>query len=630
MSTASFPRRALLRLAAMAPLMAACPGDETVVAQSSTPEPAAVRPNIVIIVLDDLDTRAVASMPNVQRLLVERGVSFANCLTTLPGCAPARASILRGQYAHNHGLLRSSGEFGGHARFAELDLETSTVATWLQAVGYRSGLVGKYLNGYPDGATPTHVPAGWDDWYAAAEGEGEHGGVGYLKPSLNENGELVTYTGRDRAYSTDIYAGHAVDFVRRAAADDRPFFAYIVPRAPHTPAKPAPRHEGLFADTEAPRSPAFDEADVLDKPTWIRDSPALTDEEVAELDELQRGRLQSLQAADELVAAVVAAVEEAGALDRTFVVFTSDNGFNMGEHRQAIEKATPHEESIRVPLVVRGPGVEAGRIEERVATNADLAPTFAALAGAAAPEFVDGRSLVPLLAGDPGDNAWRRSVLVEYFLPREGDRLGGDRLDEGDPEASSALGRHGVRAPAWNALRTAEEVYVEYATGETELYDLAADPHQLENLSAGVDPARLVELSARLEALVRCRSVGCRAAYELRFAGPDEVPPLPRILAPAVGKAMPLGSVVRLGGEALDGRGAPVPGDGLAWTVLLRQADGTETAVGEAVGGEAEVVLPPTPRGTSIADWRLEIRLTATDANGLSRTVTVDRPVDRR
>ncbi|MDP9363610.1 MAG: sulfatase, partial [Chloroflexota bacterium] len=398
------------RLTVLALLVLALPVLSAVAPPAGAVAVPSARPNIVLILLDDLDARSVEAMPNVMSLLRDQGTTFENFFVTTPLCCPSRASILRGQYAHNHGVLRNvkkGRKPGGFPTFLELGREGSTVATWLHDAGYRTALVGKYLNQYPEGAEPGHVPPGWDEWSAEARGQ-------YFNYRLNENGTVVRY-GRDPGdYQTDVLAAKATDFVARSAVDDRPFFLYLAPHAPHTPATPAPRHAEAFAGATAPRAPSFNEADVGDKPGWVRAAPALSADEIAGIDELHRQRSRSLLAVDDMVAALVDALRAGGALDDTYVLLTSDNGFHQGEHRLPGGKGDPYEASIRVPLLVRGPGVAAGGTVGELALNVDLAPTLAELAGATAPGFVDGRSLVPLLAGEPPP-AWRRALLVELF-----------------------------------------------------------------------------------------------------------------------------------------------------------------------------------------------------------------------
>lgn len=448
------------------------------------------KPNIVFILTDDEDTKIHAFMPKTTSLLEERGTTFVNFFVTYSLCCPSRATILRGQYPHNTGIEANTPPLGGFARFVALGREQSTIATWLQGAGYRTVFAGKYLNGYgAEGPPPTHVPPGWTEWYAGVAGRPYQ----EFNYQLNENGTLVQYGNRPQDYLTDVIARKAVEAIRRAAG--QPVFLHLAPFAPHQPATPAPRHAEWFPDAQLPRPPSFNEPDVSDKPAFLQGRPPLGPRQIAEMEILYRKRLQSLQAIDDLVEAVVRALADAGQLDNTYIVYTSDNGFHMGEHRMPQGKATAYEEDIRVPLIVRGPGVPAGRRIEQLVVNNDLAPTFAEIAGFTAPAFVDGRSFLPLLRGQPA--AWRQSFMVDLRA------VGDAQAEQGDAPAPR-------RRSGFDAIRTAEWTYVEWMSGDRELYDLRADPYQLQNRIATADPALVRLLAARLADLARCSAAGCR------------------------------------------------------------------------------------------------------------------------
>jgi len=503
----------------------------------------AVQPNIILILTDDLDARLLednlGQLPNIAALQ-QAGTTFSNFLISTPLCCPSRSSILRGQYAHNHGVLQNGGENGGFGTFRRLGREDSTVATWLQAAGYRTALLGKYLNGYPEGADPAYVPPGWDEWssFMLADKAGKEDSF-YFDYRLNENGRIVSYGSRPEDYSTDVLSAKATDFVERTAEASQPFFLYLAPYAPHEPATPAPRHAEALPAATASRSPSFDEADVGDKPSYVRDSPGLSPDLVRQIDEIYRERLQSLLAVDEMVAALVGTLRASGQLDNTYVFFASDNGFHLGEHRLPHGKLSPYEEAIRVPLVVRGPGVPAGRVEDRLALNTDLAPTFAELAGAATPGFIDGRSLMPLLRGEvPAE--WRQTILVEAFGSGKSRlrRTNPGAADAGaTPDESAGELRGSAPIPPYTALRTAGLLYVEYETGERELYDLRADPYELENLAATADPSLLERLSARLAALRECTAGRCRTAEDEPLDQTGKESPVPTITEPTASAA---------------------------------------------------------------------------------------------
>jgi N-acetylglucosamine-6-sulfatase len=479
------------------------------------------RPNIVLILTDDLDVDlgSLEYLPNVRRLIGERGASFAHFYVPVSLCCPSRSTILLGQFVHNHQVYGNDPPSGGFFKFQQLHHDRATIATALQAAGYRTALLGKYLNGYPDPKDRAYVPPGWDEW-AVPSNDNAYAGTNY---ELNVDGRLERHGERPEDYLTDVLAGRAVDFVRRSR---EPFFLYLAPYAPHKPAIPAPRHAQLFAGLRAPRTPSWNEADLSDKPAPYRDAPPLTPANVDYLDRLYRRRIQTLQAVDEMVARLVAALAEEGRLDDTYLFFTSDNGFHMGQHRLLASKYTAFEEDVHVPLLLRGPGVPAGRSVDALAETVDLAPTFAQLAGATLPVEPDGRSLLPLWQPAP-PAAWRQAVLIEQReLPA------GEAAAEA-PAGAARSGHRGVLEPpdspasagakanlAYVGLRTRRFKYVEYADGERELYDLWSDPHELQSLHAQADPALLARLSAILARLRACAGASCRAADSVAAPSP--------------------------------------------------------------------------------------------------------------
>ena len=455
------------------------------------------QPNIVLVMTDDEDVAIHEFMPKTKALLEDRGTTFANFFVSYPFCCPSRASILRGQYAHNTHIVGNEQPWGGFEKFRQLGLEESTVATWLQQAGYHTAMIGKYLNRYVpqrDG-----VPPGWDEWYV---GGNAHPSYNY---TLNENGRMVAYGDRPEHYLNDVLTDKAVQVIQDASAAGQPFFVYVLPYTPHSPSVAAPRHEGMFADAELPRAPAFDEADVSDKPDFIRRIPPLDEAQISRLEDEYRRRLGSLQAIDDMVERIVGALAATRELDNTYVIYSSDNGFHLGEHRLPAGKDFPYEEDIRVPAVVRGPGVPEGERIEAMVLNSDLAPTFAAIAGIEPPDFVDGRSVLPLF-DDPGQ-AWRQSFLIERRQFEAQYVELAERLDMPAAELE--------RSAQFDGIRTADWAYVEYGTGELELYDLARDPDQLDNVIDTADPALVAALAARLAELRTCRGAECRGLEDL-------------------------------------------------------------------------------------------------------------------
>ena len=405
-------------------------------------------------------------MPFVQRELVAKGVTFANAFVTNPQCCPSRVSILTGRYAHSTGVWSNVPPNGGFPAFHD---DRSTIATWLHAAGYRTALVGKYLNDYEAAAHRGYVPPGWDRWVAIAEENGH-----YYDYDLTVNGTLVHRGHAPGDYSTDVLTREAVDFIKTAR---RPFFLYFAPAAPHDPYIPAPPDTTACPDLAPYRPSSFGEDDVSDKPGFIRKLP-WSETEVEMADQTRLGQCRTLLDVDRSVERIVSALRATGALSSTLIVFTSDNGLLWGEHRLSY-KSVPYEESIRVPMVMRyDPMTNSPRVEQRFVLNVDLAPTFAALAGLPH-RPLGGRSLVPLLRGETVP--WRVSFPLEH-----------------------AHGNERIPIPDYCGVRTPRWMYAEYGTGAEELYDLTSDPWELENLASRPS---LTTVRERLHALTvrRCQ-----------------------------------------------------------------------------------------------------------------------------
>ena len=443
------------------------------------------KPNLILILTDDQDLSSLQFMPKTLELLGAQGMTFRNHFVPLSLCCPSRATLLTGLYAHNHKVFTNFPPGGGFEKFVARGHEEANLATALHGAGYRTALIGKYLNGYPGEDGRAHIPPGWDVWVSPVQGSP----YASYRYTLNRNGAFVKHGSKAEDYMTDVLSKEAVDFVRSSGG--QPFFLYLATYAPHKPATVAKRHAGLFPGLKAPRTPSFNEAVVSDKPARIRNLKPLKPEQIAAMDVLYRKQALSLQAVDEAVAALVEALRETGQLDNTFLVFTSDNGFHLGQHRLEPGKYTVYEPDVHVPLLVRGPGVPAG-VEVTALTSAvDLAPTFADLAGVALP--ADGRSLVPFLEGQT-PASWRQAVLLEQF-----------NYASGPPDAGK-----GPNHPAHAGLRTETFKYVQYGTGEREVYDLRNDPDELLNLRDRVSPAWMDLLSQRAKDLRACKGNSCR------------------------------------------------------------------------------------------------------------------------
>jgi N-acetylglucosamine-6-sulfatase len=426
----------------------------------------------VLLLTDDLDVPTTERMPRLQQF-AQGGLTFTRFYAAEPLCGPSRASILTGQYAHNNRVLYNEPPNGG---FPALQAsEASTTATWLKGVGYRTSLVGKYINAYARGAGDGYIPPGWDDWHGhlSALEDGR-----YFDYWANDNGTVTRHGSSPQDYSADVETQQAVSFIEAQAGKPEPIFLYLAPEAPHVPSKYAERHGSEFRYELAPRVPSFNESDSPDMASAVRGLPRLSPADIDKLDELQRWRLRSLSSVEDMLDAVIQALSRTGRLENTYVIFTSDNGLLMGQHRGVAVKGNFYEEAIRVPLYVRGPGVPVGTTDA-LAVNVDLAPTFAELAGLPVPDRVDGRSLAPFLRGK-APSTWRTDAYVENYA-------GPDQT---------------------YALRSASWLYCEGE--EIDVYDMLADPYQLKNLRRLTSPGDLDAFHRRALAYSACRGASCR------------------------------------------------------------------------------------------------------------------------
>jgi len=440
----------LLTLAVGA-LLAAAPGAD------------AARPNVVIVLTDDQRWDTLSAMPTVQSELVGKGVMFSNSFTVNPLCCPSRASLFTGLYSHSTRVYHNRGARG----LRSFD-ERSSIVLPLRASGYRTGLIGKYMNDY----TTTRVPPGWERWVVFTGSMDRGQPPGFFDYDLSVDGTLVSHGSAPADYSTDVLAAEAQEFIRGSAG--RPFFLLFAPFAPHHPATPAPRHAGAFPDLEPWRPPSYDEANVSDKPKWIRQRIRIDAQEAARLDALRGNQLRSLLAVDDAVGSILSTLEDEGRLANTVILYTSDNGHFWGEHRLKTKMAA-YEESIRVPLVARfDPLTTVARTESRFVANIDIAPTIAGFARIRRP--FHGQSFRPLLAGNP--TVWRKTFLIENL-----------RLNVGN-------------VPTYCAVRGGRWSYVALRSKEEELYDLSTDPDQLANRARdGALRGQLLTMRARVRDL---------------------------------------------------------------------------------------------------------------------------------
>ncbi|MEV6236485.1 sulfatase [Lentzea sp. NPDC051838] len=477
----------------------------------------AARPNIIFFLVDDLSADLLKYMDNT-RSLANNGTRFTNYFVSNSLCCPSRASMFTGEHPHNTGVLTNVGtDNGGYAAFERH--EDRTYAAALHRQNYRTGYLGKYINEYPVGEN-FKVPQGWDEWHVA-------GGGGYneLKYSITdyvrETGVKRLQPGQD-VYLTDRLARTAEDFLDRSRrqAPNSPFFLQVAPFAPHArvpfqpgegeprfPPAPRDRPGGEFpqGDCGGPSCPSIDVAqelpsfdeDTADKPGWVRRDPlgpGITDE----LRQDFRNRIRMVQSVDDLVGRVLAKLTPAER-DDTFIVFGSDNGFHLGQHRLIRGKGTAYDHDVNVPLLVKRPGRTGNGdfVRDEIVQNVDLFATFLDMAGANPPDR-DGRSLLPLIRNQNQPN-WRNAALVEHRKPQAS-------ADDPDFEDLAA------GPPSYKAVRTRDDLYVEYANGEKEYYDLKVDPLQQNNKP---NAPRAGQLAGPLRELASCAQ-NCWAAAHVQ------------------------------------------------------------------------------------------------------------------
>jgi N-acetylglucosamine-6-sulfatase len=466
--------------------------------------PVSSKPNIVFVLTDDLSSDLLPYMPSVLKMQHD-GLSFNDYFVSDSLCCPSRSSIFSGNLPHDTGVYGNSGPHGGFNVFHSRGEEHDTFATSLQSAGYRTAMMGKYLNGYlgpSSDVAPTYVPPGWSDWQVVGEGYRE------FNYTLNDNGTLEFYGNQPDDYLTDVLARKGVQFINRASTSGQPFFLELSTFAPHRPFVPAPRDRHMFKGITAPRGPNFDVLPT-NAPSWLAGHPPLNAHQLRHINSVFRRRVEDMQSVDDMINSIESTLTANGIANNTYIVFSSDNGLHMGQWRLAPGKLTAFDTDIRVPLVVIGPGVPAGSQTDALSENIDLAKTFTAIGGTSIAD--DGHSLLGLWHGQtPLD--WRNAILVEHHGPD---------LAQNDPDRQSYASGNPL---TYEAMRTHGFLYVEYLDGELEYYDLRSDPFELHNIAGSLSPAYLALLHATLLAMENCHGgVSCWAAMHLAAFGGDRL-----------------------------------------------------------------------------------------------------------
>jgi N-acetylglucosamine-6-sulfatase len=458
-------------------------------------------PNIVFILTDDLswnllNPRFAPHIVDLER----RGETFTDYFVADSLCCPSRSTIFTGLFPHDTKVVTNLPPNGGYKKFQQEGLENKTFAVALHGAGYSTAMLGKYLNGYGDPkmtAKNSPVPPGWTDWHVSNK-------TGYREYDyfLNDNGSVHKYSGPHK-YGVDVLSAYARSFIKRVKS--KPFMVDVSTFAPHAPYTPAIRNAQDFPGLQEPRDPSFNTSN-LNPPAWLGHRKPLRPAQVTRIDRGFRKRAQSVEAVDKLVADVESTLAKEHLSGRTYIVFSSDNGYHLGQHRLDRGKQTAFDTDIRVPLIVVGPGVPQGRTVTQVAQNVDLYPTFLDLAGRTPTSAIDGHSLVPLLHPSSRAPAWRTVALVEHHGanndPSDPDFEGGSS----NPTAYEAIRISAEHFPGFKGPVNA--VYVEYkdAQHEIEYYDLDTDKYERDNTAKTLTVAQRLALHTTLIALARCHT----------------------------------------------------------------------------------------------------------------------------
>lgn len=513
------------------------------------PGASAAKPSFVVIQTDDqprnvfdrrfrdLNDNWRLIMPNTVKLIRDKGINFTQYMTPFPICAPSRASLLSGRYAHNHGVVRISGPRGGFEGYRNNPIMHENLAVWLQRAGYRTMHFGKFINHYggPDEPAEELVPPGWDRWVTDATDNSTREFYGYRQ---NVDGEITDRLGwpyydqtggRDPDgcpwlgvqvcnYHTDSMSVQAEQAIRASAG--RPFYLQVDYHTPHGDSRPpigpepAARHYDTALRTPGPRPLGFNEKDIRDKPSYLREAaPPLKRNEINQIDTDFRKSVEALRSVDEGVGRIITALRQTGRLDDTYVIFTSDNGYFNGQHRISRGKLLPYEPAIRVPFVMRGPGIRPKTRSFEPVANHDIAPTIFRLAGARAQLTIDGRSMKRFWL-KPRKRSRRPILLSSYQQITR--LIPGDYPDDPGDELTGRKGQDAsvsARSPVQNyvGIRLGPYKYVRYENGETELYVLRDDPGELQNRARNPRYGGVIRyLDRQLERLRGCKGQTCR------------------------------------------------------------------------------------------------------------------------
>ncbi|XP_035476643.1 N-acetylglucosamine-6-sulfatase [Scophthalmus maximus] len=484
------------------------------------------KPNVVLILTDDLDIAlgGLNPLPKTKKLIGDAGISFRNAFVASPLCCPSRASILTGKYPHNHHVINNTLEGNCSSKAWQKSEEAHTFPALLRdSAGYQTFFAGKYLNqyGHSDAGGVEHVPPGWNYWVGLEKNSK------YYNYTLSINGKAKTH-GADysKDYLTDVLANMSLDFLQ-VKSSFQPFFMMVSTPAPHSPWTAAPQYQGSFNTTKAPRDPNFN-VHGKDKHWLIRQAKTpMSNASVQFLDDAFRKRWRTLLSVDDLVEKIVKRLEVRGELDNTYIFFTSDNGYHMGQFSLPLDKRQLYEFDIRVPLMVRGPNIKPNQTSQMLVANVDLGPTILDIAGYNVNKTqMDGMSFLPVMEGKMNSSSWRTDILVEY--EGEGSNVSdpacpllGPGVSECFPDCVCEDSYNNTYACVRTVAPSANLQYCEFDDNQVfvEVYNVTADPYQLTNIAASIGQDFLEKMNHRVMMLQSCSGQSCRTpgVYDPRY-----------------------------------------------------------------------------------------------------------------
>jgi len=488
------------------------------------------RPNILVLITDDQDVLIGGTeyMPQLKRCLMDRGMTFVNAFVHTPVCCPSRSSMLTGRYIHNGGAINNTRRGNCYGQQWRETSEQDTFAVWLSKAGYQTGYSGKYLNTY--GRISSGIPVGWDRWLGLV---GNSAYYNYKMIKSDDRGRTLKVIRHGRDFEVDylpnVIRDRTLEMIHEFAGN--PFLIVAAWPSAHSPYTPAPEYQGIFENLQAYKTPNYN-ATTVNKHWMMRRLAAIDSNTAKWIERVYQRRLETLLTIDDHISEFIEALEKLNVLDNTYIIYMSDNGFQLGQHRLRGDKRQLYEHDIRVPFIVRGPGVPENTQNALPVLNIDVAPTLCDIATGSphCSNFVDGTSFLPLLSSDPSARSdWREDFLISYH--GEGSEACGmttcparppDQYHGGDTFNNTY---HCVRGMSTQSdvaddgvASSSDYIYCRFEDDEEfrEYYDLTTDPWQLRNAIGDLTPLDIVTLERRLAALRNCQGATCRRKFRSR------------------------------------------------------------------------------------------------------------------